>query len=79
MSTGGRRNSIINFVRRNNSRKQKLLLYGNLYSPPCRLVSLTLECLNLKYRLMEVWPTKGEHQTPEFLEVSAQVSDYVKR
>jgi len=75
MSTGvtrGRRSSIIDFVRRNNSRKQKLLLYGNLYSPPCRIVSITLECLNLKYKLMEIWPLKGEHQTPEFLEMNPQ-------
>ena len=52
---------------------QKLLLYGNLYSPPCRIVSLTLECLNLKYKLMEIWPLKGEHKTPEFLEVSHKI------
>ena len=65
----------VNFVRSNskinNNRKQKLELHGNLYSPPCRIVSLTLECLNLKYKLVEVWPLKGETKTQEFLKGSA--------
>ena len=61
----------VNFVRSNskinNNRKQKLELHANMYSPPCRVVSLTLECLNLKYKLVEVWPLKGDTQTQEFL------------
>ena len=60
----------LNLTKTVESHLQKLLLYGNLYSPPCRIVSLTLECLNLKYKLMEIWPLKGECMTPEFLEVS---------
>ena len=48
---------------------QKLLLYANMYSPPSRVVSLTLECLNLKYKLVEIFPLNGDTMTPEFLEV----------
>ncbi len=51
-----------------NSRKQKVELHGNLWSPACRVVTMTMECLNLKHRLVEVWPAKGETRTQEFLE-----------
>ena len=40
-----------------------------MYSPPSRVVSLTLECLNLKYKLVEIFPLNGDTMTPEFLEV----------
>ena len=55
-----------------NSRKQKVELYGNAFSPPCRIVTMTLECLNVKHRLVETLPQNGDTKTEEFLEVKAK-------
>ena len=47
----------------------KLKLYYMFQSPPCRVVMMVLDMLNLKYEAVVVDLLKGEGKTPEYLKV----------
>lgn len=48
---------------------KKIQLYTMDISPPCRIVQMTLDILNLKHELIQLDLLKGENRTPEYLEV----------
>ena len=48
----------------------KLKLYYMFQSPPCRVVMMVLDMLNLKYEAVVVDVQKGEGKIPEYLEVN---------
>ena len=42
-------------------------LYGSPFSPPCRVVSITLEVLGLEYEYKNIDLFAGENKTEEYL------------
>ncbi|CAB3370882.1 Hypothetical predicted protein [Cloeon dipterum] len=51
---------------------EKIVLYYDKRSAPCRTVLLTAAALNIKVELKEINIQKGEHMTPEFLKINPQ-------
>ena len=54
-----------------------LVLYGMPGSPPCRIVSLALDVLEVEYEYKNVDLMAGESRTPEFLKVWLNISAFV--
>ncbi|KAL1502341.1 hypothetical protein ABEB36_007495 [Hypothenemus hampei] len=49
-----------------------VILYGSVFSPPCRTVLITAEAIGVKVELKFVDLAKKEHLTPDFLKINPQ-------
>ena len=47
-------------------------IHGVVFSPPCRLVYMTLDVLGIQYKSVYCHPFKGMNKTPEFLKLNPQ-------
>ena len=47
-------------------------VHGVVFSPPCRLVYMTLDVLGIPFKNTYCHPFKGMHKTPEFLQMNPQ-------
>ena len=47
-------------------------IHGVVFSPPCRLVYMTLDVLGIQYKSVYCHPFKGMNKTPEYLKLNPQ-------
>ena len=47
-------------------------VYGMTMSAPCRIVTMTAECLGLEYNFKQVDIMAGEHMQPKYLAINPQ-------